>query len=225
MSATKILWGQVLIVGLIALGFVWAATEWTAWRLAFQPELGRAWFRVLDWPVYPPPAFFWWWFAFDAYAQNNPRAVPKFDANGDPKSGSYTDTESSAEFDTAISALTIDKTEPSPEHELMRGVHDDTTTYTLKVTNNGHAATNGNTVTDYLPAGLEFLGCGGVDNGSTHEYGDVDLTTTPTIGVSMRHHEKSPPAAAGGLRRRDYPAATPPPASVGRTPCGPSGPP
>ena len=39
MSATKILWGQVLIVGLIALGFVWAATEWTAWRLAFQPEL------------------------------------------------------------------------------------------------------------------------------------------------------------------------------------------
>ncbi|HEX7740376.1 MAG TPA: isopeptide-forming domain-containing fimbrial protein, partial [Marmoricola sp.] len=119
----------------------------------------------------------------DAYAQNNPRAVPKFDANGDPKSGSYTDTESSAEFDTAISALTIDKTEPSPEHELMRGVHDDTTTYTLKVTNNGHAATNGNTVTDYLPAGLEFLGCGGVDNGSTHEYGDVDLTTTPTIGA------------------------------------------
>jgi type IV secretion system protein VirD4 len=68
MSATKILWGQVLIVGLIALGFVWAATEWTAWRLAFQPELGSAWFRVLGWPVYPPPAFFWWWFAFDAYA-------------------------------------------------------------------------------------------------------------------------------------------------------------
>ncbi len=68
MSATRILWGQILIVGLIALGFVWAATEWTAWRLAFQPELGAPWFKLLGWPVYAPPAFFWWWFAFDAYA-------------------------------------------------------------------------------------------------------------------------------------------------------------
>jgi type IV secretion system protein VirD4 len=68
MNATKILWGQVLAVGGLALGFVWAATEWTAWRLAFQPELGRPWFSVLHWPVYQPPAFFWWWFAFDAYA-------------------------------------------------------------------------------------------------------------------------------------------------------------
>jgi type IV secretion system protein VirD4 len=68
MNATKILWGQVLAVGGLALGFVWAATEWTAWRLAFQPELGRPWFSVLHWPIYQPPAFFWWWFAFDAYA-------------------------------------------------------------------------------------------------------------------------------------------------------------
>ena len=68
MSATKILWGQILIIGLIALGFVWAATEWTAWRLAFQPGLGAPWFRLFGWPIYAPPAFFWWWFAFDAYA-------------------------------------------------------------------------------------------------------------------------------------------------------------
>ncbi|WP_430426364.1 conjugal transfer protein TraG [Phenylobacterium sp.] len=68
MPAAKILWGQVLVVALVVLGFVWAATEWTAWRLAFQPELGEPWLRVFGWPVYPPPAFFWWWFAFDAYA-------------------------------------------------------------------------------------------------------------------------------------------------------------
>ena len=68
MSATKILWGQVLAVGAAILLFVWAATEWTAWRLAFQPELGAPWIRILGWPVYLPPAFFWWWFAFDAYA-------------------------------------------------------------------------------------------------------------------------------------------------------------
>lgn len=40
MSVTNILWGQVLLVSLVVLGFIWAATEWTAWRLAFQPEVG-----------------------------------------------------------------------------------------------------------------------------------------------------------------------------------------
>ena len=66
--ATKILWGQILIVGLVALLFVWAATQWTAWRLGFQPELGEPWFSLFGWPVYMPPAFFWWWYWYDAYA-------------------------------------------------------------------------------------------------------------------------------------------------------------
>ena len=57
--ATTILWGQILIVGLVALLFVWAATQWTAWRLGFQPELGDPWFSLFGWPVYAPPAFFW----------------------------------------------------------------------------------------------------------------------------------------------------------------------
>ncbi|MDR3493871.1 MAG: conjugal transfer protein TraG, partial [Ancalomicrobiaceae bacterium] len=68
MSATKILWGQVLTVFAIVLLTMWTATEWTAWRLGFQPELGRPWFEVLHFPVYRPPAFLWWWFAYDAYA-------------------------------------------------------------------------------------------------------------------------------------------------------------
>ena len=33
MSGNKVLWGQVLIVGLVVLTAVWTATEWTAWRL------------------------------------------------------------------------------------------------------------------------------------------------------------------------------------------------
>jgi len=37
MSAARILWGQVLIVLAIVLAMTWAATEWTAWRLGFQP--------------------------------------------------------------------------------------------------------------------------------------------------------------------------------------------
>ena len=41
MSATKILWGQLIVVGLIALAFVWAATQWTAWKLGYQPQLGH----------------------------------------------------------------------------------------------------------------------------------------------------------------------------------------
>src|ERR1700686_5099207 len=69
MNATKILWGQVLLVGAVVLAFVWGATEWTAWKLGFQPQLGHPWFDVFGWPVYQPPAFFWWWFAYDAYAR------------------------------------------------------------------------------------------------------------------------------------------------------------
>ena len=68
MSATKILWGQLLFASVVVLAFLWAATEWTAWRLAFQPQLGPAWFVIGRWPVYQPLAFFIWWFKFDAYA-------------------------------------------------------------------------------------------------------------------------------------------------------------
>ena len=69
MSATKILWGQLIVVGLIVLAFVWAATQWTAWRLGYQPQLGAPWFELWrGMPIYAPPAFFWWWFHFDAYA-------------------------------------------------------------------------------------------------------------------------------------------------------------
>jgi type IV secretion system protein VirD4 len=68
MSATKILWGQIFTVLLIVLATTWGATEWVAWRLAFQPELGTPWFRILGFPFYLPPSFFWWWYGYDAYA-------------------------------------------------------------------------------------------------------------------------------------------------------------
>ncbi|WP_292532920.1 conjugal transfer protein TraG [Methylocystis sp.] len=68
MTATRILWGQILVVFAIVLATTWGATQWTAWRLAFQPELGPSWFVIGSWPFYAPPAFFWWWYHFDAYA-------------------------------------------------------------------------------------------------------------------------------------------------------------
>jgi type IV secretion system protein VirD4 len=69
MNPTKILWVQILVVSAVVLAFIWAATEWTAWSLGFQPQLGERWFELFGWPVYQPPAFFWWWFAYDAYAR------------------------------------------------------------------------------------------------------------------------------------------------------------
>ncbi len=68
MSGTKILWGQILIVFTIVLTTTWVATEWTAWRLGFQAQLGAPWFEIGAWPIYYPPAFFWWWYFYDAYA-------------------------------------------------------------------------------------------------------------------------------------------------------------
>lgn len=69
MSGTKILWGQIAIVFAIALATMWAATQWVAWRLGYQPQLGQPWFELISGvPIYFPPAFFGWSYAYDAYA-------------------------------------------------------------------------------------------------------------------------------------------------------------
>ncbi|WP_434733087.1 conjugal transfer protein TraG [Rhizobium sp. YTUHZ044] len=68
MPATRVLWSQILAVLLIVIIMIWAATQWSAWRLGFQPQLGSPWFELAGLPVYPPPAFFWWWYVYDAYA-------------------------------------------------------------------------------------------------------------------------------------------------------------
>ena len=68
MSATRILWGQIIAVLGLTLTGVWAGTQWIAAALAWQAELGPPWFLVADTPVYPPYAIFWWWFTYEAYA-------------------------------------------------------------------------------------------------------------------------------------------------------------
>ena len=68
MPDTKILWGPIIVVALIVLFTTWGATEWTAWQLGFQSQLGAPWFRLLGLPVYNPLSFFAWWFFYDAYA-------------------------------------------------------------------------------------------------------------------------------------------------------------
>ncbi len=68
MSGTRILWGQIVLVLGEVLACIWGATQWTAWRLGFQPQLGTPWADLAGMPLYPPPAFFWWWYWYDAYA-------------------------------------------------------------------------------------------------------------------------------------------------------------
>src|SRR6201987_4427733 len=69
MSSTRVLWGQICAALGIVLITMWAATEWVAWRLGFQPQLGPPWFVLIGGlPVYYPPAFFWWWLVYDVYA-------------------------------------------------------------------------------------------------------------------------------------------------------------
>ena len=66
MTPTKLLIGQILIVFAIVLFGVWAATQWTASMLGYQPELGLPWFRLGEFPVYRPWSLFPWWYHYEA---------------------------------------------------------------------------------------------------------------------------------------------------------------
>lgn len=68
MTPTKLLIGQIIVVFAIVLLGIWAATQWAAAMLAYQPELGAPWFRLDGVPVYHPWALFPWWYHYDAYA-------------------------------------------------------------------------------------------------------------------------------------------------------------
>ncbi|WP_156364301.1 isopeptide-forming domain-containing fimbrial protein [Curtobacterium sp. Leaf261] len=121
------------------------------------------------------------------YTSEDARTLPVFDPTTGLATGGFDDSATKAVDPTKVTALTIEKSEPSPEHELMRGVHDHPTVYKLVVTNTAIAATNTVTVTDYLPAQLEFLECGGIDHttGQAPEYagsGSLTATTADTHG-------------------------------------------
>ncbi|MES2250189.1 MAG: conjugal transfer protein TraG [Pseudomonadota bacterium] len=65
---TGILFGQIFVVLGVAFAGVWAATQWTAQALGYQPRLGAAWFDMSGVPVYEPWKLFQWWYFYDAYA-------------------------------------------------------------------------------------------------------------------------------------------------------------
>jgi type IV secretion system protein VirD4 len=68
MTPTKLLIGQILVVFAIVLLGLWAATQWAAAMLAYQPQLGAPWFMLGELPFYRPWALFVWWYHYEAYA-------------------------------------------------------------------------------------------------------------------------------------------------------------
>jgi hypothetical protein len=42
MSATNILWGQIAVIFAVELITMWAATQWTAWRLGARELLNKS---------------------------------------------------------------------------------------------------------------------------------------------------------------------------------------
>lgn len=138
-------------------------------------------------------------FRVNAYTNADPRFLPVFPGSTGVSSSAAQEGTSNGGVTTGavpVSALRVEKSEPSPESELLRGVHQNTTTYTLRIWHTGEGDLDDVIVTDWIPAGLEYLGLGGVDNttnangnrggGATSvEYdGASRLTATPAPGGS-----------------------------------------
>jgi type IV secretion system protein VirD4 len=68
MTPTKILIGQAIVVILIILAAMAAATQFVAVSFGFDRALGTPWFVLGEAPVYYPWRLFEWWFAYEAYA-------------------------------------------------------------------------------------------------------------------------------------------------------------
>lgn len=132
-----------------------------------------------------------------AYISDLPHVVPTFSATGvvDPATYSGSDTTSAT---TTIAPFAITGAGGGKE---LRGAHDNQFVHTLTITNNAVADTDDAVVDDYLPAGLEFLGCGTTDN-------TTDAPTNPSSPLEY------PNAAALSAGNRQLGTDCPTPVSV-----------
>ncbi len=180
-------------------------------EVAFEVEYSDTLYEVGDsFPV-----------AAQAFVNEDPRFIPKFDADGEPEGPSETSfTGNSDEVigTQTLKALDVNITEPSAEGEILRGVHDHQTVYTLTVTNNGVNPTTETKLDAYIPAGLEFLGCGGLgmDNttdaptnaGSPQEYAGSGAIENSVLGGCVEPEsvetEEVDPDGAGPLPKGVY---------------------
>ncbi len=120
-----------------------------------------------------------------AFVNTDPRFIPDFDAVSGASIGDAT-AAGSASARTTLSPFELTKNEPSAESELLRGVHAHQTVFTLALQNNFVNQTTGFSIIDFIPAGLEFLGCGDVDHSSLEEYPGAGRIN-PGNAPSMSH--------------------------------------
>lgn len=87
--------------------------------------------------------------AAQTFVSADPRMLPDLE----------TATGSGVAFSTRLSPFDLTKSESSTEAELLRGLTDHQTVFTLSIDNNLINQTTGFSIVDHVPAGLEFLGC------------------------------------------------------------------
>jgi large repetitive protein len=126
----------------------------------------------------------------EAYGGTDPRRLPTFDSEGAlvPGANDNVVVAPTSPASTTLTAVEITKESTgAPEGELLRGVHDQVVTYSLTIEATDLGSTDLITVTDLLPAQLEFLGCGGVDNGTSGpEFpGAPLLSATPVLDACV----------------------------------------
>lgn len=118
-------------------------------------------------------------FSIRAFTSDDPAKLPTFDGSTSVvRTGDHTAVSLIAEDEVPVKALRIMKDEPSAESERLRGAHGARTVYTVTVENTTRAATLGATITDYLPAGLEYLGSGSTADNSAP---GTEYPTAPRI--------------------------------------------
>src|SRR5262249_27852765 len=66
-------WAQIYSIPiaaalLLVFSSLWAATQWAAGKLGYQPALGSPWLEFLGLKIYAPWSLFRWWLAFDTQA-------------------------------------------------------------------------------------------------------------------------------------------------------------
>ena len=68
MPNARVITLQLSVSVLLVVAAMWAATQWAAASLGFQPALGAPWIALAGLPIYAPWKLFPWWLAFDAQA-------------------------------------------------------------------------------------------------------------------------------------------------------------
>jgi large repetitive protein len=124
------------------------------YALTYKVEPSKTFFKITGDHEYENHA--------EDFVSLKPRLKPTANSSGEITSNFKGHAEANAK--TELTAVEIKKSEPSPEGEILRGVHEHQTVYTLTITNNDIGPTEELEVEDWLPAGLEFLGCGETEN-------------------------------------------------------------